>query len=249
MKEIHKDLLYAISTVGDGNMSCNYGGADSVVRNRKEFLGKLGLNLSDCVMMDLSHGDSVNIVGVADKGRAMGDCGTGGVQGDAMVTDKVGVYLFVLTADCLPLTLYDPQRKALALVHLSRINTNLKLTQKVVSLMREKWGSNPEDILVWGGPSISKTSYKLDFFKEEARGWDPFAVKMPNGKISVDVAGFNRQQLLDMGVKENNIDISEIDTFSSATYFSHYRTGRAGEPESRFATVVGIKDSQLHIDE
>jgi len=241
MNPTHPDIFHATSTIDDGNMSCTYGGEDEVVANRKKFLTKWGLGLEDCVMMDLNHGVSVSVIEESDKGKAMDSCGIDGIQSDSFITSTPGVYLFLLTADCLPLTLYDPGKKVLALVHLSRMTTGGKLVQKTIEVMRNKWEVDAGDILVWGDPSISKSSYKLDFFTEGVDVWGDFVVKMPDGKVSVDVIGFNRKQLLDMGVKENNIDISDIDTFKSSTYFSHYRSSRTGEREGRFVTVAGIK--------
>ncbi len=43
--------------------------------------------------------------------------------------------------------------------------------------------------------------------------------------------GYNQKQLLDMGVKANNIYTSSIDTFTSPEYFSHYRAMRRKENE------------------
>ncbi|MEX2054420.1 MAG: polyphenol oxidase family protein [Candidatus Colwellbacteria bacterium] len=240
--EAHRDLLYAVSTIEDGNMSCNYGDETSVIDNRKRFLGKLGLDLNDCVMMHLNHGNRVAVVGETDKGSTMSSCGADGVQADSFITKEKGVYLFLLTADCLPLTLYDPNKRLLGLVHLSRMTTGARLAEKTLKAMQDEWGSNLEDIQAWGGPSISKECYGLDFFNEGVSEWGDFITKMPDGKIHVDVTGFNRAQLLAMGVKENNIDISDVDTFSSPIHFSHYRASRTGETEGRFTTVVGIKD-------
>jgi len=241
MKEIHPNLLYAVSTIDVGNMSCKYGAEEEVIENRRRWLKELGLNLEDCVMADLSHGDNVVIVNESNKGKAMDNCNEEGIQGDSLITDTTGVYLFMSTGDCLPLTLYDPTKGVLALIHLSRMTTSAKLGQKTLEIMQSEWSCDPGDILAWGGPSISRDSYKLDYFNEDTKEWGPFAVKMPDGKVSVDVAGFNRQQLLAMGVKENNIDISEIDTFTSPSYFSQWRARATGETEGRFATLVGIK--------
>ena len=171
----------------------------------------------------------------------MSSCRDRGVAADSLITNEKGVYLFLLIADCIPMVLYDPVKKILALVHLGRLTTNLRLVDKTIRKMVEVFGVDPSNVIAYGGPSIGKNSYRLDFFKEDKNEWKDFVRQERDGKFWVDVAGHNRRQLLDMGVKENNIYTSSIDTFTSLEYFSHYRSVRTGENEGRFATVVGMK--------
>jgi len=243
MKEdfIHDDLFYSLSSKKDGNLSCKWGLEDEVIHNRKKFLEGHNLTLSNCIMADLNQGNGVAIVGKGDLGRAMKKCGEVGIEADALITRQQGIYLFLLVADCMPMVLYDPIKKVLALVHLGRLTTNLRLVQKTIRKMMEVWGVNPVDVLAHGGPSIKQDSYGLDTFRESEDGWHDFVKKGEDGKFWVDVVGYNRKQLLDMKVKEDNIYISSIDTFTSDEYFSHYRSVRTGEDEGRFATVVGMK--------
>ncbi len=238
---IHDDLLYSLSNKEDGNLSCKWGSENEVIRNRIKFLRKNNLTLSDCVMTNLNQGEGITIVGQNNLGKAIDRCDKAGIEADALMTAGQGIYLFLLVADCMPMVLYDPVKRVLALVHLGRLTTNLKLVQKTIRKMMEMWGVNPVDILAHGGPSIRKDSYRLDFFKEGENEWRDFAEKREDGKFWVDVIGYNRRQLLDMKIKEDNIYMSSIDTFTSDKYFSHYRSVRTGENEGRFATVVGMK--------
>ena len=238
---IHEDLLYAVSNREDGNLSCKWGPEKTVIDCRGKFLKKNGLTPGDCVIADLGQSDGVEVVGKNDSGKGMSSCRDRGVAADSLITNEKGVYLFLLIADCIPMVLYDPVKKILALVHLGRLTTNLRLVDKTIRKMVEVFGVDPSNVIAYGGPSIGKNSYRLDFFKEDKNEWKDFVRQERDGKFWVDVAGHNRRQLLDMGVKENNIYTSSIDTFTSLEYFSHYRSVRTGEKEGRFATVVGMK--------
>ena len=240
-KFIHEDLFYALSNKDDGNLSCKWGEEKEVISNRIRFLEKNGLTIGDCIMTDLHQSDGVAIVDRNDLGKAMSLCKEEGIAADSLITNEAGVYLFLLTADCMPTVLYDPTNRVLALAHLGRQTTSLKLVQKTIKLMAEKWGTDPADLLVHGGPSIGKNSYRLDSFNENKNEWHDFIKQGEGGGFYVDVVGYNRRQLLDMRVKEDNIYTSSIDTFTSLEYYSHYRSVRTGEDEGRFATVVGMK--------
>lgn len=242
LENIHQDLIYAVSNREDGNLSCRYGDAQEVISDREKFLDKLGLTLDDCVMMNLDHVDTVRRVGRDDLGQAM-RCGEDSETADALVTNEPGVNLFFLTADCIPAVLYDPAKKVLAAVHLSWITTDLNLVQKTVVKMGEWFGTEAEDILVYMGPGIQKESYKFEVLKQDENSpWGDFIEKEDDGLYHVDVLGYNKKQLIDVGVKESSIYTSGIDTFQSPKYFSHYRSARSTEEEARFATVVGIKN-------
>ncbi len=63
---------------------------------------------------------------------------------------------------------------------------------------------------------------------------------LPDGQTTVDIVGYSKRQLIEAGVKEENIEVSDIDTAADSTFFSHYRSKKTGEAEGRFATVVGM---------
>lgn len=204
-------------------MSVRWGDKVIVNSNRRKFLGKLGLRLEDCVFMSLNHGTDIGEVGIKDEGQTFG-C-------DAMVTRDKGVVLFMLTADCFPVVVYDI--KKVALVHLGYKNAGVGLIQKVLKMF-------DKDISVFVGPGIRRESYIFeDVVQKDDPQWQPFLEKTSDGKWMVDLAGFIRKQTGEMGV--TNIEDCGIDTAKDLNYFSHYRAVRSREPEGRFATVVMMK--------
>jgi YfiH family protein len=238
-----QNLIYTTSTAADDNLSFSWGKEEDVIKNRGEFLTKLGIKPEECVGMSLCHGDQVKVVGRAQCGTCMlgpESC----LTADALVTKDTNVFLFLLTADCLPVAYYDQIQQVIALAHLSWINTGKNLAGKVVNVMNKQFNSRPVDIIVSIGPHIHKESYEHNHPEQkEDPNWQPFIEKLPNEQFLIDMLSYNRKNLLAEGILGGNLNISEINTYTSPDYFSHYRSKRTGEPEGRFATVLGVRQS------
>jgi YfiH family protein len=232
-------LIIGVSTVMDGNMSVKWGDEVKVIGNRKRFLKKLGLKYEDCVLASLLGGVELNVVGEKDKNKY--------IEGDALITKEKGVGVFMVTADCLPVVMFDPTKKILALVHLGWKGVDGKLAIKVIKRLRDL-GSRPEDIRVWVGPGVRKGTYKkwekgwdefVQIIGENKKEWEDFIEDTDDGKKTLDLAGYVLKQLRDSGV--TYVEVSPIDTFTDKNYFSHHRAFFTKEPEGRFATVAMMK--------
>jgi YfiH family protein len=81
--------------------------------------------------------------------------------GDALVTDQPGVLLSVRTADCLPVLLLDPRRRALAAIHAGWRSALGRIVEKTVGLMRAVFGSDPHQLLAALGPGIRACCYEV----------------------------------------------------------------------------------------
>lgn len=101
-----------------------------------------------------THSDHVEIAGSVNPACSFPDT-------DALITNEPGLFVCVQTADCVPVLLYDPQKKVVAAVHAGWRGTISKITQKTISLMTEKFGCNPADIIAGVGPSIHMHAYEV----------------------------------------------------------------------------------------
>jgi YfiH family protein len=81
--------------------------------------------------------------------------------GDALVTDQPGVLLSVRTADCLPVLLLDPRRRAIAAIHAGWRSALGRIVEKTVGLMRAVCGSDPHQLLAALGPGIRACCYQV----------------------------------------------------------------------------------------
>ncbi len=232
------ELVHGFSDVKDGNMSFVWGERKEVLNNRKAFLEKLDIKSEDSVSMFLKHGTEIMSVNEFSRGEDA-------MPVDCLMTKSKNVFLFVLTADCLPLVLYDADKSILALAHISRINAPRNFIQKIIGKMESEYGVRPDNSTAAIGPCIHKESYVFgdEEFKKRVPNeeiFEGFIGELKNGRKSIDLVGYNVAKLVSAGVDEKNIEISGIDTAKDKKFFSHYRSRRDGELEGRMATVVGI---------
>lgn len=81
--------------------------------------------------------------------------------GDALLTDQPGILLSVRSADCLPVILVDPDRRAVAAVHAGWRGALQRVVEKTVGVMRRVFGSDPRQVLAALGPSIRACCYAV----------------------------------------------------------------------------------------
>ena len=157
--------------------------------------------------------------------------------------DWADAYLFLAVADCIPIIVYhpheDPAKRVLALIHGSRESTVRKVALKTVRYMEEHFGARPEDMVAGLGPGIR--TYELDWFDQaNDPEWQEFCRIGDNGKILVDLFGFNVHLLKSAGVPEDRIEAYPFDTLTDKRFYSHRRSELTGEPEGRHAVAVGM---------
>lgn len=162
------------------------------------------------------------------------------VQADALVTRQAGAVLMLPVADCNAVAIHDPVRDVVALVHLGWQSTVANLVYKVILHLSCKYGSVPHDLRIYFSPAIKAESYIFDKVSQaDDPMWQDFLHHGEQG-IGVDLPGYNRQLLVEAGVRPEQIQISPVNTATSPDYFSHYQATRSGEPEGRFALMVGL---------
>lgn len=182
----------------------------------------------------------ISVVGPTEAGRgAMAP--DSGPLGEAMITTSSGIHLGVASADCAPVIIFDPVRRALALVHAGRESTVREICGKTVKRLVEL-GTDPRDLVVGIGPGIRKESYLLQTFAPAADAVSAWrqnnrCVIMTEG-VLLDLPGRNRDILVERGVPPGNIEVSPANTFLDKQFFSHRRTKATGDPEGRHACVV-----------
>ena len=213
--QTNSNIIYANSTKEDGNMSFRYGEKETTIENRKKFLAKYGVDIKDCIIIMTEDGERITVVDSTNKASVDSFIPT-----EALITKDRNLTLFLMTGDCLPIALYDPNREVIALAHLGWKPTNNKLITKVVERMKNEFGSNPQDILACIGSGIHKESYVFpDPIQKTLPDWQPFLKNLPSGDTQIDIVGYNRAQMLSVGLKDENIFIDPTDTAISENYF------------------------------
>jgi copper oxidase (laccase) domain-containing protein len=100
---------------------------------------------------------------------------------DGLMTTVPGLMLGIHVADCGPVYLLDPVRRAIALLHSGKNGTALNISGRAIRLMQEHYGSRPEDLIVQLGPCIRVPQYDVDFASQILA--DCRAAGVPAGQV------------------------------------------------------------------
>ena len=156
---------------------------------------------------------------------------------DAFVTNLPGVAIGVRTADCVPVLLYDPVKRAVAAVHAGWKGTVLHVVRKAIEVLSMQFGCQAADLQAAIGPSIGPDSFQVgeevaERFKAAGFPMDdiwsfhgPGDGTPMSGGHHVDLWKANRWLLEQAGVKLENIRICGIDTYTNEAFFSARREG------------------------
>lgn len=211
---------------------------ENVLENFRRIGERFGKTPEDFVLSKQSHETKVLKVGTKDRGK--GITKERDYEGiDALITDEEGLILSCFSADCVPILFYDPIRKAVGACHSGWRGTKGKILRNVVEEMRKHFSSNPADILIAIGPSISKEQYivsedlGLSFLEDYPDlGEDASSPmqRISKDKFQLDLWDLNRRIALDSGIREEHISISGYCTMENPElFFSHrYSQGRRG---------------------
>lgn len=238
-------VIFASSDISDGNMSFTHGDnqRSEILQNRKIFFEKLNIPLDFTVAMELEH--KANIVKVTTDDRQKGIYSLDdAIAADALITNEPQLYLFVLTADCIPLALYDPKNQAIALIHISWKTAHQDIIDLTVKKMSENFGTNPKNLIAQFGPSLGPCCYKGlgEISQKGDPRWQSFISKSPDKTFTVDLWGFTEHELKKIGLDPKNIDNPNICSYHSGNYFSYKKFQRENlKNDPRFATILGLK--------
>ena len=157
---------------------------------------------------------------------------------DAAVAHEPGLLLGIETADCLPVLLVDPRRRAAAAAHAGWRGTAAGVTRRAVeALLRQ--GSRSADLLAALGPGIGPCCYEVGDELREAFGpaGAPFFRPGPRGRPHLDVRAANRQQLREAGLLPDRIFSLDECTYCLAERYHSFR--REGKGAGRMINYVG----------
>jgi YfiH family protein len=249
----------------------------AVARNRSAFLHELGTlscgrakvtrkaatkasDLRSLVTVRQIHSDIIHFVVSPPASQ---------LAGDGLITATPGLYLGIQAADCLPVILVDPKRRAVGVFHAGWRGTIKRIVEKGVGEMHRYFGSRPRDLKAAIGPGVhgccyevgaevrekfqSQFSYAAKLFREvEER--DPVREKYPMlfltarapghsvlpKNIFLDLVEANRQQLLAAGVPAKSIEASPLCTNCRPDLLFSYRAEKG--KTGRMMGVVGIRE-------
>ncbi len=211
------------------NMSYSVGDNKEIVEeNRKEFFEKLGLNSSNIAYQKQIHSDIVKII---DKP------GYAGIS-DALITQIPGIALAISSADCPAIFIFDSKNKIVAAVHSGWKGTHKKILQKTLRMMFECFHSEPENLFAYIAPSISQKNYEV---KDDVSSlFDSKYLKNIDDKIFLDLKKVNHDILIENGMPDEQIEISELCSYEEKDLLHSYR--RDGKFSGRALGLIAMRE-------
>jgi len=229
------------------NVSYNVDDKDScVTENRKTILDVLDIDYRSVVSAQQVHKDKITLIKKEDKGKGAFQYSNGIAESDALITNISDITFLMCYADCVPIFILDPIKKAIALIHSGRRGTELELTLKTLFKMKKIFGTNPHSCLAAIFPSIGPCCYSIkeqnkidDYWLNKDKFNGELISKQNKSGWSLDLRKANYWQLIKGGVKKKNIFVNEICTADHPELFFSYR--RDMRNTGRMAAIFMLK--------
>ncbi len=239
--------------------------ARNVAENRRRLMVRLRAKKMQLVTQRQVHSDLIHVV----NSSLPSDFPS---AGDGLLTDRAGLLLSVVVADCLPILLVDTKQRVVAALHCGWRGTVRRIAQKGVGLMKQTYGSRERDLRAAIGPGIRVCCYRVgEEVRDEFEGQfsyasqlfvickepSPLQIRYPllfhynpeshaafDNPLYLDLVQANILQLREAGVPATHIYAdAPCTSCNPQLFFSHRRdAGQTNRPTGRMMGVVGIRD-------
>ena len=225
------------------SLNCGIGSKDqeeNVKKNLDIVSKKFNIKKDSLALMHQTHSNKVEIIVKRNNLER--------IKCDAMLTKDNEIALPVLTADCLPILIYEKRKEIIGCIHAGWKGAVNGIIENTLKKLEEMNGSIKQ-LVVSLGPCISQKNYEVknDFYSEfikKSKNNDSFFFKNEKKTFNFDLRGFVIKKFKDLGVLE--IDNVAIDSFASENeYFSHRRAKKLGQDDyGRCISVIRKISSQ-----
>ena len=212
------------------SLNCGMGSDDdaaNVVENKRRAAARLGLDETALVTLYQVH--SARVVRIENAAETM----RARPEADAMVTDRPGVMLGILTADCAPVLFADPANRIVGAAHAGWRGAVSGIVEETVTAM-EALGAERRTIRASVGPCIARVSYQVGpefpapFLAESEDNAAFFTPEAEGGHFRFDLLGYVLSRLRQAGL--GAVDAVTRDTYAEEElFFSYRRTCHRGE--------------------
>ena len=207
---------------------------------------KLGFTRDNVIGIYEEHTDKVVVITEENKEQYLFDKHHNHVY-DAIVTNLKNVPLAITIADCNAIVLYDIKNNVISNIHSGWKGTIQKIYLKTLQVMKDRFDTNPTDVICIFSPAIQKCCWKTKD-KELAYSfnqyWDyidirEFVETDDKGWHHVDFPYVITKDLINAGIEKDNIINESICTCCNVDiFFSYRKKTELGEPD--YGTQVSI---------
>jgi hypothetical protein len=223
------------------SLNLGSGGGDDpgvVAKNRVMLVKALGLG-GEVKTVSQVHGSDVYVLKDPNGAKPLKGY-------DAIITALHGVAIGVLTADCVPILLYDPVKQVVGAVHAGWKGTIEGIPARAVEEMAAGFGCRPSDIRAGIGPSIGPCCYEVDdnvvgpLCKSMSGFCEDLISPSRPGHWQFDLWKTNRRTLLLAGLRPENINVFGVCTSCNTDkFYSHRKSGGSAGRMLAVAQILG----------
>jgi len=221
------------------SLNCGKGSKDrkiNIFKNLKYVAKNLKINEKNLILMNQTHSNKLILVNNKNKKNKS-------FNSDALITKLKGLGLCVLTADCVPIMLYDENNETIACIHAGWKGAFSGIIEKTINKLKKM--NNQNKIYACVGPCIGKRSYEVNndlfqLFVKKQKSNSKFFTKRKNNKFYFNIRSYVNKKLKDNGtIKIHNLN---FDTFAdSSNFFSYRRSVKIGEKDyGRCISVISL---------
>lgn len=230
---LHPDVEAYTTTRELGDISFNNPDYLLVLKHRQELAALLETDLEHMVAPRQTHSTNLKQVYLKDGGTNM--LGQTDIlkDVDATYTKDKDLFLLSFHADCTPVLVYCSDQKIVCAIHSGWLGTVKQIVDKTIRYLMTNEKCDPQHMYCFIGPCISKKHLEvqddvIDQVKAMTFDTSPFYIKSDETHYLLDNKGLNKQQLLNLGVLEKNIQVSDYCTVENNDLFFSHRKNRDG---------------------
>ena len=199
------------------SLNCGIYSSDTkknVRSNLKIVCKKINCSSRKLILLNQIHSNKFHFIGKNFKFKKKK------LKGDALITNVKNIAIGVLTADCVPVLIYDKNLKIISAIHAGWKGAYIGIIKKVIKFLL-KSGSNSKDLIAVIGPGISQKNYEIQkefkdkFLKKDKQ--NKIFFKLIKNKTYFSLNKYVYSQLKKLGI--NNLEIISKDTFDPKNNF------------------------------
>lgn len=231
---LSKNCLAVTTTTKAGNMAYQVDDGINVKNNRLALADSLGLDLNCFVFVHQHHSDKIAEVTALDLGKGV-DSFEDGVDVDALYTKEKNIPLCIFHADCVPIFFIDEKASLVGIIHAGYKGTLKHIAFKAMKEVIDKEKLDIKDLKFYIGPFRMPQSFKIDDASKNEIIEAGFKDAINEDYFDNGLA--NCLDLFRLGIKKEQISLSNLDTFTDERFYSAYKK----TPVGRMVSLIVLK--------
>ena len=210
--------------------------AKRISRQKQKFCEALKIDIHSLLPLQQIHGDKIFVI----KEPIIQ---TTPDEYDGAITNLPHLTLSILTADCLPILLYEKEKKIIGAIHAGWRGTSLSILQKTLTSIKKDFNGCLKDCLVLLGPSLRPCCFEiredvLKILQKRLPFWQKVINKV-DSRLYFDSQLANIIQAKEMGVPQKNIYPLDLCTFCQPGWFHSHR--RDEKQTERMISIISLR--------